>query len=277
MMFGHFKILPDAAGDNLTQVAFWVAIAALMFLIISRESIDRMLNVGFYVAFGGWLIVFLTPGDDAGMRVGHRATILGIRGLSILLPHPSTTKHPSFYRHQVPVYTSWVVIDCSAHPNDMEDAMSMWARLVGTVGVVFLVSSHVAVAQDTIPDILGFWDGVEQSGVAFDDRSGWDEPTSVNEFEILEQTGHAFSGVWRWSLIPETLTRTGFIDSEEAIGAEEVLLGVFSGDGVSFVIAEHPDAGYIFGRMIDANRMEIMYVEAGEFALAMRHVFERRQ
>ncbi|MEO1250513.1 MAG: AEC family transporter [Pseudomonadota bacterium] len=60
MIVGHFKILPEAAGDILIQFAFWVAIPALMFLIISRESIDRLLNVGFYVAFGGGsLIVFL--------------------------------------------------------------------------------------------------------------------------------------------------------------------------------------------------------------------------
>lgn len=60
MIFGHFKILPEAAGDMLIQFAFWVAIPSLMFLIISQESIDRLLNVGFYVAFGGGsLIIFL--------------------------------------------------------------------------------------------------------------------------------------------------------------------------------------------------------------------------
>lgn len=60
MIVGHFKILPEAAGDVLIQFAFWVAIPALMFLIISQESIERLLNVGFYVAFGGGsLAIFL--------------------------------------------------------------------------------------------------------------------------------------------------------------------------------------------------------------------------
>ena len=60
MIFGHFRILPEGAGDVLIQFAFWVAIPALLFLIISQESIDRLLNPAFYVSFGGgMLIIFL--------------------------------------------------------------------------------------------------------------------------------------------------------------------------------------------------------------------------
>lgn len=60
MIFAHFKILPESAGDMLIQFAFWVAIPALLFLIISQESIDRLFNAAFYVSYaGGTLIIFL--------------------------------------------------------------------------------------------------------------------------------------------------------------------------------------------------------------------------
>ncbi|MEM9683276.1 MAG: AEC family transporter, partial [Pseudomonadota bacterium] len=43
--------------DVLIQFAFWVAIPALLFHIIAEESIDRLLDVAFYMSFGVALVV----------------------------------------------------------------------------------------------------------------------------------------------------------------------------------------------------------------------------
>ena len=64
MVFGRFKILPEIAGDILVLFVFWVAIPALVFLIVAEESLDRLLQTTFYLSLGGsvatiFLIVFL--------------------------------------------------------------------------------------------------------------------------------------------------------------------------------------------------------------------------
>lgn len=60
ILFAHFKILPEGTGDTLIQFAFWVAIPALLFLIISQESVDRLFNAGFYISYaGGSAVMFL--------------------------------------------------------------------------------------------------------------------------------------------------------------------------------------------------------------------------
>lgn len=60
MVFAHFKLLPDSAGDLLIQFAFWVAIPALLFSILAEESMDRLLQAAFYASFGGGVaLIFL--------------------------------------------------------------------------------------------------------------------------------------------------------------------------------------------------------------------------
>ena len=64
IVFAHFKLLPDSAGEALIQFSFWVAIPALLFSILAEEPMDRLLDGAFYVSFGGavaalFLIVFL--------------------------------------------------------------------------------------------------------------------------------------------------------------------------------------------------------------------------
>ena len=70
-VIGHLEILPENAADLLIQFAFWVAIPALLFLIIAEEPVDELLNGAFYASFGGgvaslFLIVFF------GVRHGLR-------------------------------------------------------------------------------------------------------------------------------------------------------------------------------------------------------------
>ena len=55
--FVQFKILPESMADVLIQFAFYVAVPALLFLVIAQESVERLLNLGFIAAYGGGLVI----------------------------------------------------------------------------------------------------------------------------------------------------------------------------------------------------------------------------
>lgn len=153
--------------------------------------------------------------------------------------------------------------------------MERFLRVLAGFAVMALMASHVAFAQSTIPNIVGLWDSVEDSGAIYGGRM-WDEATGDVEIEITEQTGHAFIGTLRWSFPQADDPRT-HDGTEISNQSSEDLLGVFTGDGASFVIVEHPDAGIMFGRVLDNNRLEIVYAESGEHAAVNRAVYQRQQ
>lgn len=153
--------------------------------------------------------------------------------------------------------------------------MAKFTKVLSAAGVIALMFFQVAFAQSTIPNIVGLWDSVEDSGAIYGGQM-WDEATGDVEIEITGQTGHAFTGTLSWSFpqADDPRTHDGTEISNES---SEDLLGVFTGDGASFVIVEHPDAGIMFGRVLDDNRLEIIYAESGEHAAVNRAVYHRRQ
>ncbi len=153
--------------------------------------------------------------------------------------------------------------------------MVRFCRVLAALGVIALFSSHVAVAQSTAPNIVGVWVSVETSGAIYGGEL-WDGDTGDLEIEITEQMGHAFTGVLRW-LFDHVDDQQPHDGSQHANQSSEDLLGVFTSDGASFVIAEHPDTGIMFGEVLDDDRLEIIYAESGEYAIVGRAVYQRRQ
>lgn len=59
-VFSRLKLLPDGVGDSLIQFLFYVAIPALLFVVIAQEETKALLNWPFIVSFGGATVaVFL--------------------------------------------------------------------------------------------------------------------------------------------------------------------------------------------------------------------------
>jgi len=56
-LFVQFKILPESMADVLIEFAFYVAVPALLFMVIAQESVERLLNFGFIAAYGGGLLI----------------------------------------------------------------------------------------------------------------------------------------------------------------------------------------------------------------------------
>lgn len=127
--------------------------------------------------------------------------------------------------------------------------------------------------QNTEPDIVGTWIAVDGSGVTFQG-----ETNSIDDGQfvvtIIEQNGPTFLGSFRWSLSQSF----GHLHdgTQNTNKSAELFLGTFSSDGVSFVVADYPDTGYWFGRMLDNDTMELLTVESGPFAYAGRWVYKRQ-
>lgn len=158
--------------------------------------------------------------------------------------------------------------------------MVILRTILAVCGMLAVLSAPSALAQSTVPDMVGHWDAIEQNGAGHDgnmwnEKAGPDQTASI-VLEIAEQTGYAFIGTLRWSF-PDVTDPASHDGTQHTNQANEAMLGVFSGDGASFAIAEHPDTGVRFGRMLDDNRLEIVTVESGEHAFATRTVYVRRQ
>ncbi|WP_419907165.1 AEC family transporter [Hoeflea sp.] len=59
-LVSRLNLLPDSVGDSLIQFLFYVAIPALLFVVIAQEETKALLNWPFIIAFGGaTVVVFL--------------------------------------------------------------------------------------------------------------------------------------------------------------------------------------------------------------------------
>ncbi len=56
-LFARFGILPETLGGALIQFVYYVAIPALLFVVIAQEQIDSLLNWPFIAAYGGVVAV----------------------------------------------------------------------------------------------------------------------------------------------------------------------------------------------------------------------------
>ncbi len=146
-------------------------------------------------------------------------------------------------------------------------------RVLIVVLLAFLPTLAGANGHAGVPDILGTWTATEGTGLTYQGKT---TSTDNGHFEItiIEQKGPTFVGFFRWSLTKEfDHLHDG---TRRTNRAAEMFLGVFSGDGKSFIVADHPDTGYWSGRMLDNDTMELLTVESGPHAFVGRWIYERQ-
>ncbi|MEM7026441.1 MAG: AEC family transporter, partial [Pseudomonadota bacterium] len=73
-LFRRFEVLPDNLADHLIQFAFYVAVPALIIMVIGQEPVEKLGRWNFYASFGGAVV-----GMFVIVLVGAR--IVGGRGL----------------------------------------------------------------------------------------------------------------------------------------------------------------------------------------------------
>ena len=127
--------------------------------------------------------------------------------------------------------------------------------------------------HNVMSDILGTWVAFEGTGLTYKGKT-MSADNGHFEITIIEQQGPTFVGFFRWSL------SKGFDHLRDGTRrtsqAAEMFLGVFSGDGESFMVADHPDTGYWSGRMLDDDTMETLTVESGPHAFVGRWIYKRQ-
>lgn len=128
-------------------------------------------------------------------------------------------------------------------------------------------------AQGSKLDLLGTWvlvagENRTAAGVLDEEKRG------TIEIEIVEQTDATFAGKYRWS---RPGTEGQFNDgTTETTEAEEDFIDVFSWDGSSFIMVDHPDTSIRVGRIVNPQTIETMLVESGPYAFVARQVYVRQ-
>ena len=138
--------------------------------------------------------------------------------------------------------------------------------------LALLATTSFATAQDTIPDITGVWQ-TASGRVLTHEGDVLDLAAMPSGDVVIEmQAGPLFRGYYLWHHPEGTRLDDGATETHRA---QETMLGVFAGDGRSFIMADTPDQGYWFGIVLDENRIELRYVESGPDAAAGTSIMER--
>lgn len=142
-------------------------------------------------------------------------------------------------------------------------------RSLIVISLLFAVPVH---AQSDFPNIVGTWAIASGTVITHDGKilSLTDMP--AGDVVITVQEGPVFRGAYRWQHPEGTELNDGETTTNRA---EEAFIGVFSGDGVSFTMADTPDTAYWFGRLTDDGGMELQYIESGPHAAAGYSVMRR--
>ena len=142
--------------------------------------------------------------------------------------------------------------------------------LLGLLAI--LAATGLASAQDTTPDITGVWQTASGRVLTHEGAVLDLEHMPSGHLVIEMQEGALFRGYYHWDHPEGTRLDDGEAETNRA---RETMLGVFAGDGHSFIMADTPDQGYWFGIVLGENRIELRYVESGPFAVAGTSIMER--
>lgn len=134
--------------------------------------------------------------------------------------------------------------------------------------------SYSAHSQDAIPNLVGFWDRVDGQGNGINSRGEF--YISQQSLEFTDQNRNAFKGISSWST-EQNDDPAHNVGDQVTRQADEEIIGVFNMDGSTFIAVNHPDGTYLFGTMVGDDRLELIKVESGKFAVAQIAVFERRK
>ena len=125
-------------------------------------------------------------------------------------------------------------------------------------------------AQDA-PDITGDWTCIDQ-GAAF--PGGLSGPGYQVDMSVDEQQGPVFNGFVYWTEdreeTPEHRIASPAFHREEdgVITFRAPIYGVFALGPGQFAFTESGDPGFHFGRVVDDDTIEFIYLESGENPLA---------
>lgn len=140
-------------------------------------------------------------------------------------------------------------------------------RLAGTTVLILSSLSCAVLADETIPDLVGKWAGPMK-------EMRWEGPAEGPlEIRITEQDGPLLRGEKGWTLAPGSTP--GSVEGKLVTEAVEPLIGVVDFDGKTIHLAEQGDAGTYHGRLVDADTLELVYVEAGDVATVYRVLLKR--
>jgi len=129
-----------------------------------------------------------------------------------------------------------------------------------------------AEAQDpAFPDLVGSWVG-EKTVYFFDGTRH-----SVEELQITRQDGSHFSGTRSWHHPEADKDPLGHVGGEQIHRASEPILGIVDFDGETLHIVEHDDWAHIRARLVDADTMEVVYIESGPNAAVYRVTLKRER
>jgi len=149
--------------------------------------------------------------------------------------------------------------------------------ILGLLVSLSVVGSTEANADDH-PDLVGEWACVDQ-GAAF--PGGLSGPGYRVDLSVDEQLGPVFNGHVYWTQSRDE-TPEHEISSPNVVQDEDGTLtfrapiyGVFALGPGQFAFTESGDPGYHFGRVIDEETIEFVYLESGEDPLAALRVCSR--
>lgn len=140
-------------------------------------------------------------------------------------------------------------------------------RLTGAILATLSSLSCAAMAEEAVPDLVGTWTGAMK-------EMRWEGPAEGPlEIRITEQDGPLLRGEKGWTLAPGSTP--GSVEGKLVTEAVEPLIGVIDFDGKTIHFAEQGDVGTYHGRLVDADTMELVYVEAGDVATIYRVLLKR--
>ena len=135
-----------------------------------------------------------------------------------------------------------------------------------------LASSAPSAPPTTTPDLRGSWQS-EPYTAMFIDATRPAEQT----LQITEQQGELVRGThtWRQTSSEPPIGTVG--NGAPVMSATEPFVGVFDFDGKALHLAEQTEEGLMTVRLVDADTMELVYIEAGHQATALRTRLHRQR
>lgn len=150
--------------------------------------------------------------------------------------------------------------------------MKIGARVLVSMVVAGLLVSTAAAAEkagQAIPNLLGTWTA------EYKVSSPRGVIESSNVMTITEQDGPYLRGNHVWTIkkgAKDPVTQHGKVVTSE----KEPIIGVIDFDGRTVRIVEQGDTGRFDGRVVGANKMELVHTEGGDEALVYRAVFSKQ-